>query len=495
MSLKKVSKTSDDNKFQTPKNELDYFVGTLNDDCIFHIFDYLSVYDLCAVSQTCVRLKQLSTKQFQRKFKTDALRMPETVSIAIENTGEIFLEAFEDHTRDFIKCFTGCIRIVHIKQFSQKHSSKISHFLRSNWNGNIQKLSFEQMNQTKSFVNDIKGILNGVETLEFHDIPTNGEVVREMLNCCGQLKNLKIRNNLLRTFDVRCPTLELFQCRIDSKYNAIKLEKFLRKNPNVTTLVCSFQNKDNGTKNFIDVIQVVLNVSTVTELYLKISTRMNKHNDWNSICNELNKLNERTDFKRLEIFVDNDVCKFSSIKSLNGVHVDNLEFVEIATINRFAQLKTLYVNNNPPKPNLYFEAFSQNLPAVETLFLDINELHTDTERDSIYSSVSVFVANSPTLKKLILNIRSHQNYYTYYINCLYTKIQKDLNHLNDIRNGLHNAYRLEVCVCEQSRCYKFREFIKEYVECNDMVSLKPIQISYAIPNSNNPLLPTILNEN
>lgn len=41
---------------------------SLNDDCLFTIFDFLSLSDFCAISKTCKRLQSLAKDQFGRKY-------------------------------------------------------------------------------------------------------------------------------------------------------------------------------------------------------------------------------------------------------------------------------------------------------------------------------------------------------------------------------------------------------------------------------------------
>lgn len=44
---------------------------SLDDDCIFEIFDRLSFKDLCTISQTCKHLQNLAGKHFQQKNATE----------------------------------------------------------------------------------------------------------------------------------------------------------------------------------------------------------------------------------------------------------------------------------------------------------------------------------------------------------------------------------------------------------------------------------------
>lgn len=48
--------------------------SSLIDDCVFEIFNWLSLDDLCSISETCTKFKTLACQQFMRKY-------PEKVNI------------------------------------------------------------------------------------------------------------------------------------------------------------------------------------------------------------------------------------------------------------------------------------------------------------------------------------------------------------------------------------------------------------------------------
>lgn len=54
------------------KNEvkIDYFTSLI-DDCMFNIFDRLTLHDLCNISKTCVSLRDIAGQYFIRKYPNE----------------------------------------------------------------------------------------------------------------------------------------------------------------------------------------------------------------------------------------------------------------------------------------------------------------------------------------------------------------------------------------------------------------------------------------
>lgn len=436
----------------------DYFCG------IFEILSRLKLKDLCAVGRTCVRLNQLAANQFQRKYSA---RVPESIKVHTNDAGNIVLD------EKYPKCFVRCIPVVEILKFDKKHSAQMSHFQRSNWDGNLRKISFQYGEHLKRFPKSIKSVLNGVEILQFCNLPDNyqSEIVNDMLQYCTQLKELEVDNFVPDAEYEECPTLELPRLRGDSVKQYCELAAFLRKNPNISKLVWYFSKYPKTTVDVINVLYVVASLDSVRELYLQVT---GKHINSNLICPELKILDGRDSFKRLEISTDDPEFVSSAanqnLRTLNGLHLRNINRNNTLMLNFSSQLKLLHLFH----PN-NIRTSSQDLQNLEIVCIDLYS--------SSWTGYTLFVAHSPKLKKLIMRVDLCCN--------AYFDIHSKLRSLNEMRGKLQNACKMVIYVVTTNRTYCADVFSTSN---NDLVSLKSVKQSKTIFDSNHPFLGAILNE-
>lgn len=272
---------------------------SMNNDCIDKIFEWLELDDICSISDTCKRLKVLSSDYFQRKHKKKLL--PGMSIIALN--GKIEVLPNERCVRSFSRCFDNVI--VKDDFRSNLNIEKLSLFIRENCNENLSSLQFQSMFLNHSIGESIKSVLMNVETLSFSACELEG-TYHKILKHCKNLTYLtvvdtygnKIDQLLLKTY----PKLEHFNCRYYGRVlMTTNLKIFLQHHLNLKRLTWCFHARIRETtfsdKTLECIEMIVENGKNIEELFLSFDGTYNLA----SICDKLKVLCERQHFKRLEL--------------------------------------------------------------------------------------------------------------------------------------------------------------------------------------------------
>lgn len=167
--------------------ESEFFL--LNDDCICEILNYLTLKDLCSVSQTCERLKWLATERFNARFQLEA-----NIVKGLTNGKMVHFPA----VNDFIKCF-GSIRNVFlsnrttVKELKKLQEDRMVDF-------SIEEIRFDSWKLKLSKAKGIANISEGSKTLFF----ANMKVIGDFYTCFLQYWPTMERLILWKSLELFC---------------------------------------------------------------------------------------------------------------------------------------------------------------------------------------------------------------------------------------------------------------------------------------------------
>lgn len=275
----------------------------MNNDCIYKIFEWLELKDLCAISETCKQLQALSSDYFQLKHYD---KLSNGMRIMVIN-GKIELHPKERYVKSFSRCFDTVIINADLRWSRNIDVTKLTlpRFIRDNCSQYLSTIQFHLMVLHQSFGDSIMKILENVETVVFWTCDLEG-TYHHILKHCRNLKYLTIDSNygnkidelLLETY----PQLEHFQCRYYGRLLMTNnLKVFLKHHPNLKRLTWCFHARireatfSDKTLDCIDAI--VENGKNLEELFLSFDGTYNL----TAISEKLKELCNRKQFKRLEL--------------------------------------------------------------------------------------------------------------------------------------------------------------------------------------------------
>ncbi len=405
---------------------------SMNNDCIYKIFEWLDLDDICSISDTCKQLKMLSSDYFQRKYHDKLVRGMRIVAV----DGKIQLQPNEKYVWSFSRCFDKVIANVDTRLTRNLGVSKhdLPVFIRENCNDYLSSIQFESMFLYHSIGESITNVLENVGTVVFTGCDLEG-TYHQILKHCPNLKYLIVEENyghkieqlLLETY----PKLEQFICRY---YGRVLMKKnlkiFLRQHPKLKRLTWCFHARIReatfSDKTLECIEMIVKNGKNLEELFLSFDGTYNLE----SICDKLTVLCDRKHFKRLELdfrfttlgyklskmMIDHG-HHMSNLKSLLGLHL--CEFSDFG--NTF--LPALCTMKNLRVLQLDTVASIKRLNAIPLDGLScLEELHVGTLAD--FKFVQQFVCQLKTLK--IISI----------LRCRFTISRFDLPMLNIERKKL-----------------------------------------------------------
>lgn len=159
----------------------------LNDDCIFEIFDWLSVDDLCSISRVSKRMQNLAENYFERKHFSKYLYIycdPETLAVCVEPR------------TNYIARFRGFVKRVYVDGSNAKWDEagydRLMSYVKFNCSSNMTEIHFRNVIFHENHIDWMKGKLQKVETIEFKlcRCRSTYDILNSLLSSCGQLKHL-----------------------------------------------------------------------------------------------------------------------------------------------------------------------------------------------------------------------------------------------------------------------------------------------------------------
>lgn len=439
----------------------------LNDDCLFQIFNLLSLKELCVLSRVCKSLKILCENYFKKKYSLKWMNY---------ETYPLYRNYIKKIEKDYALCFENCIKNIVIGgprygyprhgigefvDFLCSIRSKTNAFYKGNAEKNYEQIIFHD-----AFFNNVWceqpeniNLFENLTTIGFLNCSSVfTDCHKQLSELCPKLKNLMvviqdenwtevdgelIQLRMFPFFVCEFPALERLQCTVRSFTDTkLHFSRFIQLNPTIKSLTCNFDDSD----NIKEYLKAISNYGkSIEELFL--SFRRAKLED---ICSELEPLCERTKLKRLELDFRNivdcalsDDSSFSVLNKLTGIHFKQVPF-EFATIcAMMPNLRSLHLGLHY---NCYVEesnsaqlvkAMVKNLKHLEELVLSPFCSHSAIF--FIPKSITPFVRYLTKLKSIIIDD----------INLLEYETVPHIPQLNIVRKKLQHACKLSIFIHER----------------------------------------------
>lgn len=202
----------------------------VNADCWERVFDYLSLCDILAVSETCKRMRHLGRYYFHEN-------VPECCGV-LQNRFSVHFEAFAganycQSCERFENDFKDFVRIL----FVGEH---LDHFLNSNSFCFVNTLVLHWIELTEVRIEYIKNLLANVEHIQLEGCSIYGDYYETFLQFCTKLKSLNIRDVYLPSavadsiFRWRHPTINCIEWTgLELLPGCKEIPILLKRNPNI----------------------------------------------------------------------------------------------------------------------------------------------------------------------------------------------------------------------------------------------------------------------
>lgn len=427
---------------------------TLNNYCVYEVFDYLSLDDLCMLTKVCDKLRLLAKDQFERKYPfkwihwaKDVADKPERAALeeltfspdeynylllrgvqrcdvfgALQRLFKIFVENVADYkrwfenirfaederlmpTENYVMHFYQNIKSVIIETGRQKDAFQFLYSMRTEQdNSGFAQIQFKSTVFKKPLSQQASNILKEVPTIGFWQCIIKKTFYDYVLKHCESMKNLIVHRLteyndtqwMLQTY----PMLEHFQLSSKYKSSYEKLPQFLQLNPTIKSLTWYFDGY------YIDEIVVTIRAIVrhgvaLEELFLSFNNTKCEKVNMVDICDELEALCERKTFKRIELdfglysqqpFLNTE--KLMSLSKLSGLHY----MPSKVCFNSLQNVKILHLHRGYDSGDIARLAHLENL---EELIWDDYYCKCD-----VADYVTPFVRSSAKLKKIIVNTKN-----------------------------------------------------------------------------------------
>lgn len=197
----------------------------VNVDCWERIFDYLSLHDILAMSQTCKRMSRIGGYYFCENFRSVSCEL-------VEKKCRICM--FELEQMDFLRS----IETLHI--FGGCHDLNELHtvFLNMDSYHSLTTIILHFVDLDENRAHQFESLLNNVTSIELYKCTIHGDFFENFLKYCSKLKCLRADHINFHSHAVvdglflrELPMLQYLQYVGDAQN--VKLRTFLEKNPNL----------------------------------------------------------------------------------------------------------------------------------------------------------------------------------------------------------------------------------------------------------------------
>lgn len=426
------------------------YLSSLIDDCIFHIFDWLPIDDLCSISETCKKFKKLSEEYFERKYATE-----KSVDIIERDGGVICFR----QTNNYVRCFHRQIRCVNISLWEVILYEPMLDFIRQNCCKKFKKVKIHGF-WSRTFTEGIIDQLQEAETVEF-GVYNGVFSLNNVLNHLPKVKHLRLFYRYQFPDARRChpmqfqlsdqnyvnlqlpiiqyPHLTLFELHIPHLSLLDQLVDFFRMNQTIQRFVCHIQSDTEWMKRIVNAVSQ----STIGELIVEVT---GSHGiNFALIRDDLRALDERDGFTRLELSLGMDATdnlnELATMKSFAGLQLRDLVFMFhldspiIKAVSSLANLRILRLQTISDSDNDVLTKFAKRL---STSLVNLEELYckgNESEIDRIERIIIPFVQNSPKLVNIFVTVPYHAGGNIF-----------DVTKMNVERNKLKINNKLTVCV-------------------------------------------------
>lgn len=326
----------------------------VNVDCWHKIFDYLSLRDILAISQTCQRMRQIGGAYFCENFHgTDCRLSPYISSPSIPSSAkgkpEIKLE------RDDFLRFVDTLLFYYRMEDLRRYSSE-------NVLGSLTTLQLYNVVLNENESHGCENALKNIATILLADCTIGDNFANEFLKACPKLKSLQMRGvnfKQLGLFRHKYPGLEHFE--ITFYIGTVPLASFLEQNPGIKSL--QIRGKD--------LEQISLDTSTIRLDCLNIYTDISERGAV-KLANRLKTAHERGHYKRLHLHVQiSGITEFETfITAMRSFSPFEAFDTGIFTRNicRLIHLKELHISIYSNRET-GLEAIAKNLINLERLWI------------------------------------------------------------------------------------------------------------------------------
>lgn len=407
-------------KLAAKQPESNVGMTSLNDDCIRHLLDWLSVKELCKLRVTCKRLYLLTNEHFQRTH--GKLFEFYRNSLGFESLTESYeLREYRSYAKSF-----GCLQ----QELTIPDQVK------------LQKVGFELMKYSQycassDWPNDLEPDLNDVH-------------LKNQLQSVQRIKVHRLSDNLLQLF----PNLEYIFYepwnkvgKLPGKYPALKhfemrgkitykpqMKSFFKRNPNIKALT---SNKPMDTTNWllksgIKFDDLVLDFKNYDKLVINDKTLQ--------IIENVTALHRKQQIKRLHLKIDADTLlrypEFVTLEFVEGIEIDGVypTYGEkiLNAVTSMQSLKCLKLNfiGERMLNKHHFELLSQKVDKLEDL---------DTCGFKTLDDIIPFVRHSANLRSITLS--RHLNL---------QNVETTIQQLDKERRQLGNACKLTIYVTDEN---------------------------------------------
>lgn len=205
---------------------------SLNDDCLYTIFENLSLDDICAMSETCQRLYKVCATHFQRYHKEKVLifnNVRKDGSLENQPKGEKYVNAFAKNIRN----------VTFGQSFAVKANLEQLHtFYETQEVASIKELRFNGWGLCPTQSRWLSNLVGDVESVTFSNTKIGGDLNECALQFMPKLKELTLSGMFDEPKDSSWmnqtyPTLERFSLHLEKSLPLTKIKHFLCMNPKI----------------------------------------------------------------------------------------------------------------------------------------------------------------------------------------------------------------------------------------------------------------------
>lgn len=381
----------------------------LNDDCFFEIFKWLPLEDLCSISLSCKRIRALAEYHFESVYKTKyvGIEQPEfgPRRIYITPEGQTYCRYFLGQIQNVELYLPVNQNIDRLIKFSAKHCSK-----------NLKEIKFCNgvLNADHSF--ELRDILKKVETIHCYGSAFNGDIIKDLMKYCTNLKHFFYENDIPITTNALSSILKMQE--MDSVYlktilnlDDEEIEKKRRKhsNENIGRFKRLFLCVDGSSRKISDLLNFIAkHVANIDDLYISVKGEATKF----EVIDPNIKDFLQCKVKRLHLefldrhFKPSDIPKFPPLSLLYGLNICLRTPSQITDffflISSLKNLRILRVhtldNGKRGFERFYKLRHKYSTYGIEELFLGNCSINGNFRSKFI----STFIERSPNLKKIII---------------------------------------------------------------------------------------------
>lgn len=326
----------------------------LDAECFHEIFDWLSLEDVHAFAVTCKQFQRIAGAYFRQTYRSTELR----------GTFDGIYACSDVSCNGQVSGFNQYIE--HVSIYGNRIADEeidTFHYIKSNCNDSLKKMQFLDVAITKRTVKKIQKNLRKIEVLEFDSCTINGNLHRDLLKYCTNLKRLSVRRfggniKWLKKVYQKLEHLEIYQIG----FKVDQLKKFFERNFSVRSFSvdanCLWQNEES-----ILGANVQLN-DLIVDIY-----------GWefriDSIASLLNRLYERGFYKTLHVYapyIDQQTTEIiAALPCLDKLYLSNYIAYAIF-LPQLHNLKELSFRSCPE----FFEPeiLATKFPSLERVFFE-----------------------------------------------------------------------------------------------------------------------------